>query len=193
MASSPRSGLPALLAFALAAFLPLLSSGGAPFPQDLEPLSHVSRESKLRRCCVTMAMLVAEVALKAVQSVAAARRGAELRGAGVSAHVHRKQRAHVCSASATSGGGRDEDDSRDANKAAFYHRFRLRSSETVRRLVRWFLQTWLIPLILLLIDVALRRFRLTSASPGSSTWDPGGRLWTCLLRSRQNLGRGPGC
>lgn len=44
----------------------------------------------------------------------------------------------------------------------------------VRRLVRWFLQTWLIPLILLLIDVALRRFRLTSASPGSCTWDPGG-------------------
>lgn len=47
---SPRSGLPAVLAFTLAAFLPPLASGAAPFPQDLEPLGRVGRESKLSSC-----------------------------------------------------------------------------------------------------------------------------------------------
>lgn len=69
--SSPRTGLPAVLALALAAVLPLLSSGGAPFPQDLEALSHVGRESKWRSCGVTMAMRLPEVALKAKRSTGA--------------------------------------------------------------------------------------------------------------------------
>ncbi|XP_071324831.1 sema domain, transmembrane domain (TM), and cytoplasmic domain, (semaphorin) 6C isoform X1 [Trachinotus anak] len=42
---SPRPILPAILALTLAAFLPLLSSGATPFPQDLEPISIVGRES----------------------------------------------------------------------------------------------------------------------------------------------------
>ncbi|KAK5891770.1 hypothetical protein CesoFtcFv8_012213 [Champsocephalus esox] len=36
---------PLLLALTLASFLPQLSSGGTPFPQDLEPISIVGRES----------------------------------------------------------------------------------------------------------------------------------------------------
>ncbi|XP_076592676.1 sema domain, transmembrane domain (TM), and cytoplasmic domain, (semaphorin) 6C isoform X1 [Chaetodon auriga] len=42
---SPRPVLPAILAFTLAAFLPQLSSGATPFPQDLEPISIVGSES----------------------------------------------------------------------------------------------------------------------------------------------------
>lgn len=71
--TSPRTGLPAVLAFTLAALFPPLTSGAAPFPQDLEPLSHVGRESKLRGCGVAMAMWVAAVVLKAEQSVPALR------------------------------------------------------------------------------------------------------------------------
>ncbi|TMS10395.1 hypothetical protein E3U43_019388, partial [Larimichthys crocea] len=42
---SPRLPvLPAVLALTLAAFLPQLSSGAMPFPQDLEPISVVGRE-----------------------------------------------------------------------------------------------------------------------------------------------------
>lgn len=54
---SPRPVLPAVLALTLAAFLPQLSSGATPFPQDLEPISIVGRECKLRKkkknllCC----------------------------------------------------------------------------------------------------------------------------------------------
>uniref|UniRef100_A0A665TEC7 Semaphorin-6D-like n=1 Tax=Echeneis naucrates TaxID=173247 RepID=A0A665TEC7_ECHNA len=43
--SSPPPVLPAILALTLAAFLPQLSSGATPFPQDLEPISIVGRES----------------------------------------------------------------------------------------------------------------------------------------------------
>lgn len=71
--TSPRTGLPAVLAFTLAALFPPLTSGAAPFPQDLEPLSHVGRESKLRSCWVAIAMWVAAVVLKAEQSVPALR------------------------------------------------------------------------------------------------------------------------
>ncbi|XP_032373461.1 sema domain, transmembrane domain (TM), and cytoplasmic domain, (semaphorin) 6C [Etheostoma spectabile] len=42
---SPQPVLPAILALTLAAFLPQLSSGATPFPQDLEPISIVGRES----------------------------------------------------------------------------------------------------------------------------------------------------
>ncbi|XP_029306944.1 sema domain, transmembrane domain (TM), and cytoplasmic domain, (semaphorin) 6C [Cottoperca gobio] len=42
---SPRPVLPAILALTLAAFLPRLSSGATPFPQDLEAISIVGRES----------------------------------------------------------------------------------------------------------------------------------------------------
>ncbi|CAJ1063039.1 sema domain%2C transmembrane domain (TM), and cytoplasmic domain, (semaphorin) 6E isoform X3 [Xyrichtys novacula] len=42
---SPPPVLPAVLALTLAAFLPQLSSGATPFPQDLEPISIVGRES----------------------------------------------------------------------------------------------------------------------------------------------------
>uniref|UniRef100_A0A7N8WTE8 Semaphorin 6Cb n=1 Tax=Mastacembelus armatus TaxID=205130 RepID=A0A7N8WTE8_9TELE len=45
MAGSPRPVLPAILALTVAAFLPQLSSGATPFPQDLEPISIVGRES----------------------------------------------------------------------------------------------------------------------------------------------------
>uniref|UniRef100_A0A8C4H0F2 Semaphorin 6Cb n=1 Tax=Dicentrarchus labrax TaxID=13489 RepID=A0A8C4H0F2_DICLA len=45
MPGSPRPVLPAILALTLAAFLPQLSSGATPFPQDLEPISIVGRES----------------------------------------------------------------------------------------------------------------------------------------------------
>uniref|UniRef100_A0A3Q1GYY2 Sema domain-containing protein n=1 Tax=Anabas testudineus TaxID=64144 RepID=A0A3Q1GYY2_ANATE len=45
MPGSPRPVLPAILALTLAAFLPQLSSGATPFPQDLEPISVVGRES----------------------------------------------------------------------------------------------------------------------------------------------------
>ncbi|KAK2845129.1 hypothetical protein Q5P01_011788 [Channa striata] len=45
MPGSPRPVLPAILALTLAAFLPQLSSGATPFPQDLEPISTVGRES----------------------------------------------------------------------------------------------------------------------------------------------------
>ncbi|XP_067365450.1 sema domain, transmembrane domain (TM), and cytoplasmic domain, (semaphorin) 6C isoform X1 [Channa argus] len=45
MPSSPRPVLPAILALTLAAFLPQLSSGATPFPQDLEPIGIVGRES----------------------------------------------------------------------------------------------------------------------------------------------------
>ncbi|XP_045900484.1 sema domain, transmembrane domain (TM), and cytoplasmic domain, (semaphorin) 6E isoform X1 [Micropterus dolomieu] len=45
MPGSPRPVLPAILAFTLATFLPQLSSGATPFPQDLEPISFVGRES----------------------------------------------------------------------------------------------------------------------------------------------------
>ncbi|XP_028984328.1 sema domain, transmembrane domain (TM), and cytoplasmic domain, (semaphorin) 6E isoform X2 [Betta splendens] len=42
---SPPPALPALLALAFAAVLPRLCSGATPFPQDLEPISIVGRES----------------------------------------------------------------------------------------------------------------------------------------------------
>ncbi|XP_034410379.1 sema domain, transmembrane domain (TM), and cytoplasmic domain, (semaphorin) 6E isoform X1 [Cyclopterus lumpus] len=42
---SPPPVLPAVLALALAALWPRLSSGATPFPQDLEPISTVGRES----------------------------------------------------------------------------------------------------------------------------------------------------
>ncbi|KAM6994362.1 sema domain, transmembrane domain (TM), and cytoplasmic domain, (semaphorin) 6C isoform 1-T1 [Tautogolabrus adspersus] len=42
---SPPPVLPAVLALTIAAFLPQLSSGATPFPQDLEPISIVGRES----------------------------------------------------------------------------------------------------------------------------------------------------
>ncbi|XP_040899918.1 sema domain, transmembrane domain (TM), and cytoplasmic domain, (semaphorin) 6E isoform X1 [Toxotes jaculatrix] len=45
MPGSPRPVLPAILALTVAAFLPQLSSGATPFPQDLEPISIVGRES----------------------------------------------------------------------------------------------------------------------------------------------------
>ncbi|KAM7382923.1 hypothetical protein PAMP_002618 [Pampus punctatissimus] len=45
MPGSPRPVLPAFLALTLTAFLPQLSSGATPFPQDLEPISVVGRES----------------------------------------------------------------------------------------------------------------------------------------------------
>ncbi|XP_018531618.1 sema domain, transmembrane domain (TM), and cytoplasmic domain, (semaphorin) 6E isoform X1 [Lates calcarifer] len=45
MPGSPPPVLPAILALTLAAFLPQLSSGATPFPQDLEPISIVGRES----------------------------------------------------------------------------------------------------------------------------------------------------
>ncbi|XP_035807213.1 sema domain, transmembrane domain (TM), and cytoplasmic domain, (semaphorin) 6E isoform X3 [Amphiprion ocellaris] len=45
MPSSPRPILSAFLALTLVAFLPQLSSGATPFPQDLEPISIVGRES----------------------------------------------------------------------------------------------------------------------------------------------------
>lgn len=88
--SSPRTGLPAILALTFAAFLPQLSSGGTPFPQDLEPLSHVGRESKLRIGRVTMATRLSEVALKAKQRIMTLHWGAG-RGGGVKVHIHRKQ------------------------------------------------------------------------------------------------------
>ncbi|XP_044065473.1 sema domain, transmembrane domain (TM), and cytoplasmic domain, (semaphorin) 6E isoform X1 [Siniperca chuatsi] len=45
MPGSRQPVLPAILALTLAAFLPQLSSGATPFPQDLEPISIVGRES----------------------------------------------------------------------------------------------------------------------------------------------------
>ncbi|KAM4580298.1 sema domain, transmembrane domain (TM), and cytoplasmic domain, (semaphorin) 6C isoform 3-T5 [Odontesthes bonariensis] len=45
MPGSPRPIVPALLALTLVAFLPQLSSGATPFPQDLEPISIIGRES----------------------------------------------------------------------------------------------------------------------------------------------------
>uniref|UniRef100_A0A3Q3EJC1 Semaphorin 6Cb n=1 Tax=Labrus bergylta TaxID=56723 RepID=A0A3Q3EJC1_9LABR len=42
---SPPPVLPAVLALTIAAFLPRLSSGATPFPQDLEPISIVGRET----------------------------------------------------------------------------------------------------------------------------------------------------
>ncbi|XP_041649503.1 sema domain, transmembrane domain (TM), and cytoplasmic domain, (semaphorin) 6E isoform X1 [Cheilinus undulatus] len=45
MPGSPPPVLPVVLALTLAAFLPQLSSGATPFPQDLEPISVVGRES----------------------------------------------------------------------------------------------------------------------------------------------------
>ncbi|KAG7474569.1 semaphorin-6D-like isoform X1 [Solea senegalensis] len=42
---SPPPVLPAILALTLAAALPQLSSGATPFPQDLEPISNVGRET----------------------------------------------------------------------------------------------------------------------------------------------------
>uniref|UniRef100_A0A3B5BIX5 Semaphorin-6D-like n=1 Tax=Stegastes partitus TaxID=144197 RepID=A0A3B5BIX5_9TELE len=45
MPGSPRPVPPAVLALTLVAFLPQLSSGATPFPQDLEPISIVGRES----------------------------------------------------------------------------------------------------------------------------------------------------
>nr|XP_020471142.1 semaphorin-6D-like isoform X1 [Monopterus albus]XP_020471143.1 semaphorin-6D-like isoform X1 [Monopterus albus]XP_020471144.1 semaphorin-6D-like isoform X1 [Monopterus albus]XP_020471145.1 semaphorin-6D-like isoform X1 [Monopterus albus]XP_020471146.1 semaphorin-6D-like isoform X1 [Monopterus albus] len=45
MLGSPQPVLPAVLALTLAAFLAQLSSGATPFPQDLEPISIVGRES----------------------------------------------------------------------------------------------------------------------------------------------------
>lgn len=88
--SSPPTGLPAVLALTFAAFLPQLSSGGTPFPQDLEPLSHVGRESKLRIGRVTMATRLPEVALKAKRRIMTLHWGAG-RGGGVKVHIHRKQ------------------------------------------------------------------------------------------------------
>ncbi|TNN29451.1 hypothetical protein EYF80_060401 [Liparis tanakae] len=49
MPGSPPPVLPAVLALALAAVWPRLSSGAAPFPQDLEPISIVGRECKFRK------------------------------------------------------------------------------------------------------------------------------------------------
>lgn len=46
---SPPPILPAILALTLAAFLPQLSSGATPFPQDLEPISIVGRECKFKK------------------------------------------------------------------------------------------------------------------------------------------------
>lgn len=63
MPSSPRPVLPALLALTLAAFLPQLSSGATPFPQDLEPISIVGRECKFK-ICVAMVIPVAGVDVK---------------------------------------------------------------------------------------------------------------------------------
>ncbi|XP_041844037.1 sema domain, transmembrane domain (TM), and cytoplasmic domain, (semaphorin) 6E isoform X1 [Melanotaenia boesemani] len=45
MPGSPPPILPAILAFTLVAFLPQLSSGATPFPQDLQPINIVGRES----------------------------------------------------------------------------------------------------------------------------------------------------
>ncbi|XP_047453798.1 sema domain, transmembrane domain (TM), and cytoplasmic domain, (semaphorin) 6E isoform X1 [Mugil cephalus] len=45
MPGSPRPALPAFLALTLVAFLPQLSSGATPFPQDLEPIGIVGRET----------------------------------------------------------------------------------------------------------------------------------------------------
>lgn len=56
--SALRTALPAVLAITLAALLPRPSAGGTPFPQDLEPLSRVGRESKLGICRVTVVTLV---------------------------------------------------------------------------------------------------------------------------------------
>lgn len=53
---SPPPVLPAILAVALTAFLPRPSSGGTPFPQDLEPVSVVGREGKCEISCVAMAI-----------------------------------------------------------------------------------------------------------------------------------------
>lgn len=64
MPGSPRPVLPAVLALTLAAFLPQLSSGATPFPQDLEPISIVGRECKFKICCVAMVILVAGVDVK---------------------------------------------------------------------------------------------------------------------------------
>lgn len=61
---SPRPILPAFLAFTVAAFLPQLSSGAAPFPQDLEPISIVGRESKFKIVCVAMVNLVPGLIVK---------------------------------------------------------------------------------------------------------------------------------
>lgn len=47
----PRPILPAFLALTFVAFLAQLSSGATPFPQDLEPISVVGRESKFKICC----------------------------------------------------------------------------------------------------------------------------------------------
>lgn len=55
---SPPPVLPAILAIALTAFLPQLSSGGTPFPQDLEPVSVVGREGKWEISCVAMESFV---------------------------------------------------------------------------------------------------------------------------------------
>lgn len=61
MPKLPRPILPALLALTVVAFLPQLSSGAAPFPQDLEPISIVGRECKCKVCCVAMVTVIAGV------------------------------------------------------------------------------------------------------------------------------------
>lgn len=63
MPGSPRPVLPAILALTLAAFLPQLSSGATPFPQDLEPISVVGRECKFK-ICVAMVIRVSGVDVK---------------------------------------------------------------------------------------------------------------------------------
>lgn len=64
MRLTPGSPPPALLALTLAAFLPQLSSGATPFPQDLEPISIVGRECKFA-VCVAMAIAVAGAHVRA--------------------------------------------------------------------------------------------------------------------------------
>lgn len=69
MPGSPRPVLPAILALTLTAFLPQLSSGATPFPQDLEPISTVGRECEFKISCVAMVILVAGVEIKVKQGL----------------------------------------------------------------------------------------------------------------------------
>lgn len=69
MPGSPRPILPAILALTLTAFLPQLSSGAMPFPQDLEPISVVGRECKFKIYCVAIVIFVAGVDVKVKQGV----------------------------------------------------------------------------------------------------------------------------
>lgn len=76
---SPQPTLTAILALTLAAFLPQLSSGGTPFPRDLEPVSIVGKECKFQIFCVTIMILVSDVVVKAKKVIICHDCGTQLR------------------------------------------------------------------------------------------------------------------